>query len=48
VLAHHGDTSAAANAAIEDAAELGEYWEGMAYAALTVATLAVGDVAAAT
>jgi ATP/maltotriose-dependent transcriptional regulator MalT len=50
VLAYHGDTSAAraaANAAIEDTAELGEYWEGRAYAALAVATLAAGDVAAA-
>jgi len=50
VLAYHGDTRAAwaaANAAIEDAAELGEYWEGRAYAALAVAMLAAGDVEAA-
>jgi DNA-binding CsgD family transcriptional regulator len=50
VLAHHGDTNAAcaaACAALDDAAELGEYWQGRAYAALAVATLAAGDLAAA-
>ncbi|HUO39073.1 MAG TPA: LuxR C-terminal-related transcriptional regulator, partial [Mycobacterium sp.] len=51
IVAHRGETSAAsaaANAALEDAAELGEYWEGRAYSALTVAALAAGDVTAAT
>jgi predicted ATPase/class 3 adenylate cyclase/DNA-binding CsgD family transcriptional regulator len=50
MLAHHGDPSAArdaANAAVEAAAELGAFFPGLAYAGLTVATLAAGDVAAA-
>jgi len=50
VLAYRGDTEgarAAADAAIEDAGELGEYWEGVALAALAVASLAAGDVVAA-
>jgi len=49
-LAYHGDLSAAreaADAAIEDAAELGGFLAGLAYAALAVAALAAGDVAAA-
>jgi predicted ATPase/class 3 adenylate cyclase/DNA-binding CsgD family transcriptional regulator len=48
--AYHGDLSAAraaANSAIEAAAELGGFYPGLAYGALTVATLAAGDVAAA-
>ena len=36
-----------ANAAVEAAAELGGFFPGLAYAGLTVATLAAGDVAAA-
>ena len=50
VLAYQGDTGAAraaADAAINDAGELGEYWEGVALAALAVAALAAGDVVAA-
>jgi predicted ATPase/class 3 adenylate cyclase/DNA-binding CsgD family transcriptional regulator len=50
VLAFHGDASAAreaANTAIELAAELGGFFPGMAYAGLTVASLAAGDAAAA-
>ena len=50
MLAYHGDPSAAraaANAAIEAAAELGGFFPGLAYGALAVATLAAGDVAAA-
>jgi hypothetical protein len=50
MLANHGDPSAArdaANAAVEAAAELGGFFPGLAYAGLTVATLAGGDVAAA-
>ena len=50
VLAYQGDTSAAraaANAAIEAAAELGEVAEGGGYLTLAVAALAAGDVAAA-
>jgi predicted ATPase/class 3 adenylate cyclase/DNA-binding CsgD family transcriptional regulator len=50
MLAYHGDSSAArdaANAAVEAAAELGGILPGLAYAGLTVATLAAGDVAAA-
>jgi predicted ATPase/class 3 adenylate cyclase/DNA-binding CsgD family transcriptional regulator len=50
MLAYHGDPSAArdaANAAVEVAAELGGFFPGLAYAGLTVATLAAGDVAAA-
>jgi predicted ATPase/class 3 adenylate cyclase/DNA-binding CsgD family transcriptional regulator len=50
VLAHQGKTSAAraaADAAIEDAAELGEYWQGWALAVLAVAALAEGDITAA-
>jgi len=50
MLAYHGDPSAArdaANAAVEVAAELGGFFPGLAYAGLTIATLAAGDVAAA-
>jgi DNA-binding CsgD family transcriptional regulator len=50
VLAYQGDTDgarAAAGAATQDAGELGEYWEGVALAALAVADLAAGDVVAA-
>ena len=50
MLAYYGDVSAAraaANAAIEAAAELGGFYPGLAYAGLTVAALAAGDVAAA-
>ena len=50
MLTYHGDPSAAraaANAAIEAAAELGGFYPGLAYGALAVATLAAGDVAAA-
>jgi predicted ATPase/class 3 adenylate cyclase/DNA-binding CsgD family transcriptional regulator len=50
MLAYHGDPSAArdaANAAVEVAAELGGFLPGLAYAGLTAATLAAGDVAAA-
>ena len=48
-LAYAGDTGAAlaaATAAVEAAADLGEFNQGFAYAALAVATLAAGDVAA--
>jgi hypothetical protein len=48
MLAYHGDPSAArdaANSAVEVAAELGGFFPGLAYAGLTVATLAAGDVA---
>jgi DNA-binding CsgD family transcriptional regulator len=50
MLAYHGDPSAAresANAAVDSAGELGGFFPGLAYAGLTVATLAGGDVAAA-
>ena len=50
MLAYDGDPNAArdaANAAVEAAAELGGFFPGLAYAGLTVATLAAGDVAAA-
>ncbi|MFD4183568.1 ATP-binding protein, partial [Rhodococcus sp. NPDC058514] len=50
MLAHHGDPDAAqemANSAVEAAADLGGFFPGLAYAALTVATLAAGDGAAA-
>jgi predicted ATPase/class 3 adenylate cyclase/DNA-binding CsgD family transcriptional regulator len=50
MLAYHGDPSAArdaANSAVEAAAELGGFFPGLAYAGLTIATLAAGDVAAA-
>ena len=50
LLAYQGETSAAraaAGAAIEPAAELGEYYAGYCYAALAVAALAEGNVAAA-
>ena len=50
MLAYHGDPNAAresANAAVEAAADLGGFFPGLAYAGLTVATLAAGDVAAA-
>jgi hypothetical protein len=50
VLAYHGDLSAAraaATPAIEAAGELGGFTEGLSYAALVVAALAAGDVAAA-
>ncbi|MGA7051893.1 MAG: LuxR C-terminal-related transcriptional regulator [Mycobacterium sp.] len=50
VLVYQGDTGAAraaAEAAVKDAWELGDYWEGVALAALAVATLAAGDVVAA-
>ena len=50
VLAYQGDLSAAraaANAAIEAAAELGEVADGGGYLTLAVAALAAGDVAAA-
>jgi len=49
-LAYHGDLSAAraaANAAIEGAADFGGFYPGVAYGALAVAALAAGDVAAA-
>jgi DNA-binding CsgD family transcriptional regulator len=49
-LAYHGDPSAAraaANSAVEAAADLEGFFPGLAYAGLTVATLAAGDVAAA-
>jgi predicted ATPase/DNA-binding CsgD family transcriptional regulator len=49
-LAYQGDTTAAraaAAAAIEAAADIGGFLEGFTYAALAVATLAAGDVAAA-
>jgi DNA-binding CsgD family transcriptional regulator len=50
MLAHHGDPSAArdaANAAVEAAAELGGFFPGLAHVGLTAAALAAGDVAAA-
>jgi len=50
MLAYHGDPSTAretANAAVEAGAELGGFFPGLAYAGLTIATLAAGDVAAA-
>src|SRR6478672_11961291 len=50
MLAYHGDLNAArqtASTGVEAAAELGEFFPGLAYAGLTVATLAAGDVAAA-
>jgi DNA-binding NarL/FixJ family response regulator len=49
MLAYAGDTSearAAANTALDAAADLGEFNQGFAYAALAVATLAAGDVEA--
>jgi predicted ATPase/class 3 adenylate cyclase/DNA-binding CsgD family transcriptional regulator len=49
LLSHAGDTSGgrtAATAAVEGAADLGEFNQGFAYAALAVATLAAGDVEA--
>jgi predicted ATPase/class 3 adenylate cyclase/DNA-binding CsgD family transcriptional regulator len=49
-LAYQGDTTAAraaADAAIEAAADIGGFLEGFTYAALALATLAAGDVAAA-
>ena len=49
-LAYHGDPSAAraaANAAIEAAAELGGFYPGSACVGLIAATVAAGDVAAA-
>jgi predicted ATPase/class 3 adenylate cyclase/DNA-binding CsgD family transcriptional regulator len=50
VLTYQGDTTAAqaaAAAAIDAAADIGGFLEGFTYAALAVATLAAGDVAAA-
>ena len=50
MLAYGGDVSAAraaANAAIERAAELSPWHEGLSYVALAVAVLAAGDTAAA-
>jgi DNA-binding NarL/FixJ family response regulator len=50
LLAYAGDASAAraaAVAAVEATADLGEFNQGFAYAALAVATLAAGDVEAA-
>ena len=47
MLAYHGDASAAraaANAAIEAAAELGGFYPGLGYVALTVATLAAATL----
>ncbi|OBH64260.1 LuxR C-terminal-related transcriptional regulator [Mycobacterium sp. E2479] len=49
LLAYAGDTSearAAANAAVEVAADFGAFNQGFAYAALAVATLAAGDLPA--
>jgi DNA-binding CsgD family transcriptional regulator len=46
-LGERGVARAAADAAIEAGAELGELYEGIGYGALAVATLAAGDVAAA-
>ena len=49
-LAYRSETGvarAAADAAIEAGAELGQIYEGLGYAALAVATLAAGDIAAA-
>ena len=48
-LAHYGDTNgavSAALAAVEGAADFGDYNRGFAYAALAVATLSAGDVEA--
>ena len=50
VLAYQGDTTAAraaADTAIEAAADIGGFLEGFTHAGLAVATLAAGDVAAA-
>jgi DNA-binding CsgD family transcriptional regulator len=50
MLAYHGDLSAAresANSAVEVGSELGGFFPGLAYAGLTIATLAAGDIAAA-
>jgi DNA-binding CsgD family transcriptional regulator len=50
VLAHRGETAqarVAAEAAVEAAAQFGSYCEGYSYAALAIAALADGDVAAA-
>jgi hypothetical protein len=50
VLAYHGDTNgarAAADAAIEAAADVGDLYVGSAYLALIVAALAAGDAALA-
>jgi predicted ATPase/class 3 adenylate cyclase/DNA-binding CsgD family transcriptional regulator len=50
MLAYHGHPTAAresANSAVEAAAELGGFFPGLAYAGLTIATIAAGDVAAA-
>jgi predicted ATPase/class 3 adenylate cyclase/DNA-binding CsgD family transcriptional regulator len=50
VLAYHGETGlarAAAEAAVDAAAQFGGYSEGYSYAALAIAALAAGDVAAA-
>ena len=49
VLAYSGDTAGArtaATAAVDGSADFGEFSQGFAYAALAVATLAAGDVAA--
>jgi predicted ATPase/class 3 adenylate cyclase/DNA-binding NarL/FixJ family response regulator len=49
LLAYVGDTAGAriaATAAVDGSAEFGEFSQGFAYAALAVATLAAGDVAA--
>jgi predicted ATPase/class 3 adenylate cyclase/DNA-binding CsgD family transcriptional regulator len=49
MLAYHGDSSAAraaANAAIDDAVELGGFFPGIAYGALIAANVAAGDLAA--
>ena len=46
-LAHHGEETAAriaADTAIETSSEIGEYFRGMGYMALTHAALAAGDV----
>ncbi|MDT5387259.1 MAG: hypothetical protein QOE04_900 [Mycobacterium sp.] len=50
MLAHHGDPSAArnaANAAVVSATDLGGFFPGLAFVGLTVANLAAGDAAAA-
>jgi predicted ATPase/DNA-binding CsgD family transcriptional regulator len=50
MLGYSGELSAAreaGNAAVEASVELGGFYPGLAYAGLTVATLAAGDVAAA-
>jgi predicted ATPase/class 3 adenylate cyclase/DNA-binding CsgD family transcriptional regulator len=50
VLAYHGETGlarATAEAAVDAAAQFGGYSEGYSYAALAIAALAAGDVAAA-